>query len=153
MKLAPPLAAPAKIFTLSWSDFKNAFIAGPGPTYAISIEFANNDSTTWGPLSNNFVSIKVSSPSSEEKIPFSIPTIGTAWPTFGKNATRILFSCDRSAEFTIASARITTAILPIPIEIALRKFMKQRYIWRINNDRILAQAMKNLGGKFREKVI
>jgi len=31
--------------------------------------------------------------------------------------------------------------------------MKQRYIWRINNDRILAQATKNFGGKFREKVI
>jgi len=52
-----------------------------------------------------------------------------------------------SIEFTIASATMTTAIAPIPIEIAFRKFIKQRYIWRINNDRILAQAMENLGGK------
>ena len=44
IKLAPPSAAPARIFNALPSDFKYPLITGPGPTYAISIEFENNDS-------------------------------------------------------------------------------------------------------------
>ena len=72
IKLAPPLAAPDSI-TNSLSDFKKPFIAGPGPTYARSIERENMDSITWGPLSNNFVSTI-----SFGKISDSIPMIGIA---------------------------------------------------------------------------
>ena len=92
IKLAPPLAAPDKIWILLFSEFKNPLIAGPGPTYAISTEFAKRDSITWGPLSKILLSIFVSELSFSEKNPFSIPTIGIAWPIFGKYAILRLFS-------------------------------------------------------------
>ena len=57
MKLAPPLAAPAKILTSFPLDFRNPLITGPGPTYATSIELAKMDSITCGPLSKILVSI------------------------------------------------------------------------------------------------
>ena len=78
MKLAPPLAAPARIFTLLFSEFKKPLIAGPGPTYAKSTEFANSDSIDCGPLSKTRVSIIVAFPRLDSKNPFSIPTIGMA---------------------------------------------------------------------------
>ena len=46
IKLAPPLAAPDKIWIFLFSEFKNPLIAGPGPTYATSTEFAKRDSIT-----------------------------------------------------------------------------------------------------------
>ena len=72
MKLAPPLAAPDKIFTLWFSDFKNPLIAGPGPTYAISMEPAKMDSITWGPASNNIGSITLLFPIWFSNIPLTI---------------------------------------------------------------------------------
>jgi len=69
-------------------------MAGPGPTYAISTEFAKRDSITCGPLSKILVLIFVSVLSFSTKNPFSIPTIGIACPIFGKYAIRRLFSSE-----------------------------------------------------------
>jgi hypothetical protein len=65
----------------------------------------------------------------------------------GKYAIRILFSFDSSLE-VIDTANTYNRIIPtILAEISDRVFIKQRYICRLKNHRILAQASQ----KFFEK--
>ena len=114
MKLAPPLAAPDKILIFLFSEFKNPLIAGPGPTYAISTEFAKSDSITCGPLSKILLLISVSESIFSKKNPFSIPTMGITCPTFGKYAILRLFSFNFSFEFNTIAAIEPSIITAMP---------------------------------------
>ena len=49
-RLDPPLAAPESTTIRSDSERRYALTAGPGPTYAMSIDPAKSDSTACGPL-------------------------------------------------------------------------------------------------------
>ena len=49
-RLDPPLAAPDSTTIRSDSERRYALTAGPGPTYAMSIDPAKSDSTACGPL-------------------------------------------------------------------------------------------------------
>jgi hypothetical protein len=65
-----------------------------------------------------------------------------ACPMFGKYAIRSLFSCVVSLELREIPSTDNKIIPTTPAEIITRIFIKQRYIWKLNNHRILAQASK-----------
>ena len=59
---------------------------------------------------------------------------------FGKYAIRSLFSYESSEEFQYTPIPNVKMIPAMQAKIIDRVFIKQRYIWRLNNHRILAQA-------------
>ena len=88
----------------------------------MSIEFANRDSITCGPLSNSFGDIGTS-PRFSENIWFSSPTMGMAWPIFGKNAT-LTRSCWGSVVLANDTATAATTIAPTAILIFIKRCYK-----------------------------
>ena len=61
-------------------------------------------------------------------------------PTFGKYAILRLFSFNFSFEFNTIAAMEPSIITAMPTESIILTDIKQRYIGRLNNHRILAQA-------------
>ena len=75
--------------------------------------------------------------------------MGIEWPMFGKYAIRSLLSLEELLELRATPSTDKRTIPAIPAARINRVFIKQRYIWRLNNHRILAQASQ----KFFEKIL